>query len=109
MRGAAFLDLDGTLLSANSGALWIKRERRLGRLSWAQYLEAMGYLLAYRLNSIDMETALRRALLTIKGQREETVIGWTQQWYHQEVAWRVSPGSWAALSAHRAQDICLCC
>lgn len=100
-RTAAFFDLDGTLLSVNSGALWIKRERRVGRLSLFQFLEAMGYLVAYRLNSIDMEKATRRALQTIKGEREDTVRAWTRQWYAEEVAPKVAPGAWAALDEHR--------
>jgi HAD superfamily hydrolase (TIGR01490 family) len=98
---AAFFDLDGTLLRVNSGALWIRRERRLGRLSLAQYVEAIAYLIAYRLDTIDMAVAMRRALLTIKGETEETVRTWTREWYLEEVASEVAPGAWPTLRWHR--------
>lgn len=100
-RAAAFFDLDGTLLSVNSGALWIQRERRLGRLSLLQYLEAIAYLIAYRLDAIDMSWAMRRALLTIRGEREETVREWTRTWYREEIAQRVAPGAWSTVRWHR--------
>ena len=100
-RIAAFFDLDCTLLTVNSGALWIKRERRLGRLTRKEYLEGLFYLLAYRMNMIDMEQAMGRALLTIKGEREEVVRQWTRDWYYDEVAGRVAPGARRALFAHR--------
>ncbi|MBK6849959.1 MAG: HAD family hydrolase [Proteobacteria bacterium] len=102
MRVGAFFDLDGTLLSVNSGALWVRRERRLGRLGLLRYLEAVAYLIAYRLNTIDMELAMRRALGTVKGEAEETVRGWTRDWYHAEVVPHAAPGGLSVIEQHRA-------
>lgn len=101
-RVAALFDLDWTLLAVNSGALWVARERRVGRISARQHLRALLYLLAYRVNIIDMEHAMRQALQTVKGEREEVVRGWTREWYYEEVAGRVAPGARRALAAHRA-------
>ena len=100
-RIAAFFDLDLTLLAVNSGALWIERERRLGRIDQRQHRRAMLLLLAYRLNVIDMERAMREALVTVRGEREELVRRWTREWYYAEVAGRVAPGARRALAAHR--------
>ena len=58
MSVAAFFDLDWTLLSVNSGVLWITCQRREGRLSLRQYLEALGYMVGYRWNLIDLEKAV---------------------------------------------------
>lgn len=102
MRVGAFFDLDGTLLSVNSGALWIRRERRLGRLGLLRYLEGVAYLVAYRLNAIDMELAMRRALGTVKGEREETLRGWTRDWYRTEVVPHAAPGGLGVIDRHRA-------
>lgn len=98
---AAFFDLDGTLLSVNSGTLWIRRERRLGRLSRRQYAEALAYLIAYKLNTIDMVAAMRKALSTVKGQPEAELREWTHRWYLDEVAPLVAPGGRHALHDHR--------
>jgi HAD superfamily hydrolase (TIGR01490 family) len=100
-RRAAFFDLDGTLLTCNSGALWMARERRLGRISRWQMAEATLYLLAYRLTSLDMEQLMTKALRTVVGEREENVRRWTHHWFYEEVISRAAPGAYAVLDQHR--------
>lgn len=100
-RVAAFFDLDKTLLSVNSGKLWIHRERRLGRITRAQVVDAAFKILAYRLGIIDMDAAMRKALAVYRGIPEHTVEQWTREWYREEVASHVSPGGRAALAEHR--------
>jgi HAD superfamily hydrolase (TIGR01490 family) len=101
-RIAAFFDLDGTLLSINSGRLWVALERRLGRISRVKYAEALVYLVAYRLNRIDMGSVMRRALAIYRGEPEAEVRQKTRRWYLDEVAPKVAPGAYAVLDAHRA-------
>jgi HAD superfamily hydrolase (TIGR01490 family) len=103
MKTAAFFDLDGTLLGVNSGALWIERERRLGRISWRQVVEATVMLLAYRLSVVDMDAAMRKALAVYQGEREENLNEWTRHWYQHEIAAHVQPGARRALAEHRRQ------
>lgn len=103
MKAAAFFDLDGTLLAVNSGGLWARRQRDLGRISRLQYLQAIGYLIAYRLHGIDIVDVTRKALLTVKGKREEDVAAETERWYLDEVAPRAAPGAWPAIEAHRQE------
>ncbi|MCA9672759.1 MAG: HAD-IB family hydrolase [Myxococcales bacterium] len=101
-RVGAFFDLDSTLLTVNSGSLWIQRERRVGRLTRLQVLEAMVYLIGYRLNRIDMVEAMAKGLATIRGEREEVLARWTREWYYAEVASTVAQGARRALFAHRS-------
>jgi len=101
MKAAAFFDLDGTLLSANSAALWMRRERRHGRITRMQGLQAVFYILIYKLGFIDMEKVTVRALQTVKGLDEETLRGWTHQWFREEVTPHAAPGALAALREHR--------
>lgn len=103
MKTAAFFDLDKTLLTVNSGALWMRRERREGRISMWQVAQASFYLLAYRFGVLDMERAMRKALQTIKGLDEETVRGWTRTWFHQEVVPHAAQGAWPVLEKHRGR------
>lgn len=98
----AYFDLDGTLLTVNSGALWMRRERRLGRISNRQFARGLIWLLAYRVSVMDMDEVLDKALVTIANLPEEMVRRWTRDWYHAEVARHVAPGARAALAEHRA-------
>ena len=100
---AAYFDLDGTLLTVNSGRLWMQRERRLGRISRRQSLEATLLFVAYRLSIVDMYAAMHKALAVYRGEREETLARWTRDWYRDEVARHAAPGGRAALEAHRRQ------
>ena len=101
MKAAAFFDLDLTLLTINSGHSWIARERRLGRLSLCNTLEAIVKFAAYRLSIIDMEDAMRKALALYIGEQEEDLNRWTREWYHSEVAHNIAPGAFPVLHLHR--------
>jgi HAD superfamily hydrolase (TIGR01490 family) len=103
MQKAAFFDLDGTLLTANSGSLWMKRERRHGRLNTKQMLEGTFFLFAYRFHVLDMASVIERALQTIKGLEESTVRQWTQEWFSSEVVQHAAPGAPKVIDEHRRQ------
>ena len=99
----AFFDLDGTLLSVNSGKLWMSAERREGRLDTLQMVTAALFFTAYRAGVIDMSKAMRRALSTIEGLSEETIRERTVAWYEREVRQHAAPGGWPAIAEHREQ------
>jgi HAD superfamily hydrolase (TIGR01490 family) len=101
MQTAAFFDLDGTLIRGNSGALWVRRERRLGRLSLSQVAEATFMLLLYKLSVVDIEASMRKALQVYKGELEENLNAWTREWYEKDVARLVMPGARRVLELHR--------
>ncbi|MBM4395355.1 MAG: HAD-IB family hydrolase [Deltaproteobacteria bacterium] len=99
---AAFLDLDRTLLSVNSGRLWVMRERRVGRLGMLKTAKAGVFLVLYHFGLVDMERVLEEALATVKGLPEDTVREWTRQWFRDEVVSHEAPGARAWIDAHRA-------
>ena len=101
MSTAAFLDLDLTLITINSGASWVKRERRLGRISSRPMRQAYVRFLLYRLSLIDMDEAMRLALAQYKGLPEQTLADWTRTWYQAEVACFAAPGARPVLDEHR--------
>jgi HAD superfamily hydrolase (TIGR01490 family) len=102
MRAAAFFDLDRTLITVNSGDLWVKRERRLGRITLRQVAEASVLFIAYRLSVVDIDAAMRKALAVYRGEREENLARWTREWYMEAVAPCVSAEARRALEEHRA-------
>lgn len=102
-RVAAFFDLDLTLITVNSGKLWVERERRMGRVSTPTMVRATIYFLLYRLGVLDMEKAMGIALSHYRGVPEEHVRDWTREWYHKEVAQHVAPGARPVIESHREQ------
>lgn len=101
-RPAAFFDLDGTLLSVNSGRLWLQRERRAGRLPIRHMLKGAAYLALYRLGTLNIERAMGDALSTVRGLPEETLRTWTHEWFWNEVVPWTAPGALPVIAAHRA-------
>lgn len=101
MSGAAFFDLDGTLLTVNSARLWLRHERRRGRVSPGQLVRAALMLGGYRLGVLDMDRALRSALTTLKGRDEEAIRTETRAWWRDEVRPFAAPGARAVLEEHR--------
>ena len=98
---AAFFDLDGTLLTVNSARLWLRRERRAGRVDAWQLARAALRLGAYRVGLLDMAEALRAALATYAGMEEELLRAETQAWWRAEVRPFVAPGAREVLRRHR--------
>lgn len=103
MRTAAFFDLDGTLLTVNSAHLWVRRERRLGRIHSLQMARVMLLLGGYRLGILNMESALRAAVATLRGEREDRIRGETHSWWREEVRRFIAPGARAVLERHRQE------
>ncbi len=103
MRSAAFFDLDGTLLTTNSANLWVRRERRLGRLRARQVARAALTLAGYRLGFLDMEGALRAALATLRDVEEEEIRRQTREWWRDEVRPFIAPGAHKVVADHRAR------
>ncbi len=103
MPGAAFFDLDLTLITINSGVSWVNRERRAGRIGMRQMAQATVRFVLYRLSLIDMDEAMRLALALYKGLPAETLAGWTREWYEEEVASTFAPGGFPVMAEHRQQ------
>lgn len=103
MAGAAFFDLDGTLLTVNSAGLWIRREQRRGRLGHRHLALAALYFVGYRLSVIDIDKVMRNALSTVRGTEESTVRAETHAWWREEVRPYFAPGGLPVLEAHRTR------
>ncbi|MCP4809369.1 MAG: HAD-IB family hydrolase [Proteobacteria bacterium] len=97
----AFFDLDLTLLSRNSGSMWVRSELRDGFISPWMALRAASWILRYQLGMAEMEYALLEAVKTLEGDDEATVRDRTHRFYDREVAHLYRPGGLAALERHR--------
>lgn len=101
MKPAAFFDLDGTLLTVNSTSLWIRREFRLGRITYLQYLQGLGFLLAYKFGAVDMERVMLKALRIISGVPEDTIRNRIRVWFDKDVIQHSASGARPVIHKHR--------
>ncbi|MBS1151346.1 MAG: Phosphoserine phosphatase [Myxococcaceae bacterium] len=97
----AFFDLDLTLLAANSGKLWVRRELALGQLSKRTALQAALWLAQYQLGLGGL-TLVSRAISTTEGMIEAELAARTTSFYERQVRKLFRPGAMAALRTHRA-------
>jgi HAD superfamily hydrolase (TIGR01490 family) len=108
--GIAFFDLDRTLIAANSGTLWVRREYALGHISRWQALRALLWIAGYQLGLATMEDALTRAIAMLEGTPEADLRDRTSVFYAEQVRPLYRPGARRAVEEHRSlgEPIVLC-
>jgi HAD superfamily hydrolase (TIGR01490 family) len=99
----AFFDMDRTLLSVNTGSLWIRSEVRGGHLKRRHAARFMVHIARYHLGFGRIEAVLENALSLLTGTLESELDARTKAFYHREVAHRVRPGAAPIIAHHRAQ------
>ena len=97
----ALFDLDLTLLSRNSGSLWVRSELRGGFITPWMALRAMSWILRYQLGMMDMEDAVLTAIASLEGDEEAVVRDRTRRFYDREIAGLYRPGGLRRLEEHR--------
>jgi len=102
VRSAALFDIDGTLLSVNSAPLYARWLRRHGRARRRDLVRTAYYLARYKLNLLDLESAIGQVSGMIAGQSEDEVAESCERWYREMVRDYVVPGMCSILEGHRA-------
>lgn len=98
----AFFDLDRTLLSVNSGSLWVRSELRQGYLTRWQAARATVWIAGYHLGFSRLEPILEEAIATLAGSPESDVRDRTLRFYADEVEPHYRPRAREAVERHRA-------
>lgn len=106
----AFFDFDRTLIAANSGKLWVKRELEGGHITHWQAMRALYWLGRYQLGLATMDRALAKAITHLEGHTERDLRERTARFYAREVKGLYRPGAHRALAFHRSSGhrIVLC-
>ncbi len=97
----AFFDLDRTLLSVNSGTLWVRAEFKAGRITWSQMGKAAWWIFRYSLGDDDLTFAFEQAVASMEGLEEEVIVQRTHDWFTSQVQQHLRPGGAEALRRHR--------
>lgn len=98
---AAFFDVDHTLLAVNSARLWVRHQRRTGKMSAARALRSLAWLVRYRLSLLDLEAVTAKAVRDYRGVPVDEVAAETRAWFEAEVARWICPEGQARVARHR--------
>jgi HAD superfamily hydrolase (TIGR01490 family) len=98
---AAFFDIDRTLITADSGLLYVKYLLRRGELRRRDLLGPIYYHLLHRLNLLDINALFARYTETIRGRAHVEMQQVCAEWYATSVRPLVDPQMAAVVSEHR--------
>lgn len=88
-RIAAFFDVDHTLLDVNSGASWLRHAWRTGKVKPLRALQAVGWLIRYRLALLDLEQVSARVALDYKGVVVAEIDAEVREWFYRDIVQHV--------------------
>lgn len=97
----AFFDFDKTLISSNSGALWLRSEIKLGHITPLQAVRAATWLMRYQLGFAALDDAMLRAIATLAGSGERDLRERTEAFYESKVRALYRPGARQKVEDHR--------
>ncbi len=96
-----FFDLDRTVLSVNSGRLWVDHEVKQGFLTRWQALRAIWWIGTYHIGFTRMESLLEEAIETLGGTLEIDLVRRTEAFYTAQIDRTYRPGALEAVERHR--------
>lgn len=99
----AFFDMDGTILSINSGVNYVKLVYRKGIIGPRQLIQAMVWILQYKLGVLDAEKVFALAIKTAAGDSEEEMIERCRAWFRDEIEAAILPRAKQTIEEHRAK------
>ncbi len=83
---AAFFDMDETLISVNSGRLWVRHLWNKGELSKRDLVKSLGYMVGYRMAMVDMNAVASTAVARLAGTPEAQMRQEVLDWFETDVA-----------------------
>jgi HAD superfamily hydrolase (TIGR01490 family) len=102
-RIGAFFDVDRTIVSCNTGRLFLKDLRRRGEISLFRALRALVWMAKYHLSLIDLQHVATRLAAQMEGWVEHDFEERCRRWVQEEVMPLVVPGARDYIERHRAQ------
>ncbi|HEY8379180.1 MAG TPA: HAD family hydrolase [Nannocystis sp.] len=100
-RVAAFFDVDHTLLAVNSAWLWVRYQRRTGKMPLARMLRSLAWLARYRLALIDLEAVTALAVRDEAGAEVAALEAEVRRWFLAEIVRWICPEGQARVRRHQ--------
>jgi HAD superfamily hydrolase (TIGR01490 family) len=102
-RVCAFFDVDRTLVSCNTGRLFLRDLRRRGEISFFRTMRALFWMAKYHLSLIDLQWVATRLAAQMAGRAEREFAERCRRWVEQDVLSLIVPGARRHIERHRAE------
>ena len=97
---AAFFDVDKTIISQNSGTLFLKYLYEQGRATKMDIVKGLASYMQYKVNLLDIEAFSKQTVKQLKGQSEAEMIAFSSEWYDEVVRHYIYPEARALIGRH---------
>ena len=99
-RIGAFFDLDKTLISENSGSLYMRYRYQRGEIGGLELLRGLGAYLQYKLGILDIRNWTKRMMVQFRGQSEAELEREARVWCEEVVVRTIYPRAAELLREH---------
>ena len=101
-RVGAFFDMDKTIISENSGSLYMKYRYQRGEVTGWELAKGLGAYLRYKAGILDISAWTKDMMVQFKGQSESELAVEAREWFEQMVAETIYPEAADAIREHQA-------
>jgi HAD superfamily hydrolase (TIGR01490 family) len=99
-RVGAFFDMDKTLISENSGSLYMKYRYKRGEIGGVELLKGLGTYLQYKLGMLDIKNWTANMMLQFRGLSERDLEEECMVWAREVVFQTVYPEARSLVAEH---------
>jgi HAD superfamily hydrolase (TIGR01490 family) len=99
-NGAAFFDVDKTILAENSGTLYLRALYDRGEVDWSTLLRNLGSYVQYKLNLLDLDRWTKSTMSQFKGRSERALVREANRWFVDYVRPTIYPEAQELVSEH---------
>jgi HAD superfamily hydrolase (TIGR01490 family) len=99
----AFFDVDKTILSENSGTLYLRALYDRGEVDWRELITNLGSYLQYKLNLLDIERWTKQTMRQFTGRSVRELEEDAAVWFEEYVSPTIYPDAVSDLQAHQAE------
>ena len=99
-RVGAFFDVDKTILSENSGTLYLKALYDRGEVDWQTLIANLGSYVQYKLNLLDLDRWTKRTMQQFKGRSERALVRDANRWFREYVEPTIYPEAVELVQEH---------
>jgi HAD superfamily hydrolase (TIGR01490 family) len=104
LRAGAFFDLDKTLLSENSGSLYMKYRYDRGEIGRGELLRGLAAYLRYKVGLLDIRAWTEDMVRQFRGESERALAQEARAWCRDVVVRTLYPEAVEVVRWHQAQD-----